>query len=61
MCKDTPKKEGHKCCGGCRTKFNKEAPKSGDGVERPAIHPQKPTGDVPPRRTCGTKVPPKNG
>ncbi len=54
MCKDTPKKE-HKCCGGCKTKFNKEAPKG----DQPAG--DKPANDVPPRRTCGTKVPPKNG
>lgn len=52
MCKDTPKKEGHKCCGGCKTKFNKDAAPKGD----------QPAGEqnVPPRRTCGTK-PPKNG
>lgn len=55
MCKDTVKKEGHKCCGGCKTKFNKEAPKG----DQPAG--DKPANDVPPRRTCGTKVPPKNG
>lgn len=53
MCKETPKKDkGHKCCGGCKTKFNKDAaPKDGQDAGTPPATPN---------RTCNAR-PPKNG